>query len=330
MNMKRILYIGCAALLLASCSKVAVTVEEPLPQEPLPENPPEVVEPVKDVFHATFAQDGTKTMLSEDLEFLWNEDDEISLFRASTYNREYVFDGMDESEAGDFYEINSPEERQVMFSEKPMDRNYAVYPYMSSKHIALSSSAVLTIDLPTVQTYRENSVGPGANVMTAVTEDTDTRNLVFKNTSGYLKINLYGEGVVLRSVTLTSNGGEKLSGKAEIPLEYGVMPVIEMQNSKTYDYVTLSSEEGIELGATKETATAFWFVVPPVTFSSGFTLSATGFYGGDFTKSAPMNFSVERNKYYNIAPLQVTLSGGSMGVGISGWENSASYSGTTD
>lgn len=319
MKAKRIIYFGFALLLLG-CNKEVGNV-----------NPPCIPEDGR-AFHAVFSKEitETRTMLSEDLEFLWNEDDEISLFRASTYNREYLFDGMDESESGDFYEINSPEDRGVVFSEKPMPRNYGVYPYMSSKHIALSSTAVLTIDLPDVQTYRENSVGPGANVMTAVTEDTESRNLVFKNACGYLKINLYGDDVVLRSVTITSLGSEKLSGRAKIPMEYGVAPVIEMQASKTNDYITISSEEGIQLGTTKETATAFWFVIPPTTFSSGFTLSATGFYGGDFSKNAPLNFTVERNKYYNIAALKVTLSGGAMGVGIGSWDSSSSYSGTTD
>ena len=306
--------------MLVACNKVDKTVETVLPVED------------SHIFHATIDKGGdvTRTMLSEDLEFLWNEEDEISLFRASTYNREYVFDGMDESESGDFYEINSPEERGVVFSEKPMDRNYAVYPYMSSKHVALSSSAVLTIDLPDVQTYRENSVGPGANVMTAVTEDADSRNLVFKNVCGYLKIKLYGDDVVLQSVTITSQGGEKLSGRAKIPLVYGKVPAIEMQTSKTNDYVTIRSEEGITLGSTKETATAFWFVIPPTTFSSGFTLSATGFYGGTFSKSAPLKFSVERNKYYDIAALRVSLNDGTMGVGVSSWKSTNTFSGTTD
>ena len=319
MPVKRIHYIGIA-LLLVACNKVDKTVETVLPVED------------SHIFHATIDKGGdvTRTMLSEDLEFLWNEEDEISLFRASTYNREYVFDGMDESESGDFYEINSPEERGVVFSEKPMDRNYAVYPYMSSKHVALSSSAVLTIDLPDVQTYRENSVGPGANVMTAVTEDADSRNLVFKNVCGYLKIKLYGDDVVLQSVTITSQGGEKLSGRAKIPLVYGKVPAIEMQTSKTNDYVTIRSEEGITLGSTKETATAFWFVIPPTTFSSGFTLSATGFYGGTFSKSAPLKFSVERNKYYDIAALRVSLNDGTMGVGVSSWKSTNTFSGTTD
>ena len=318
--MKRILYIG-VVLLLASCAKPAV-IAEVEPEHPKSDN----------VFHASIFRENesTRTMLSEDLEFLWNEEDEISLFRGTTYNREYMFDGMDESESGDFYEVNSPEDRGVMFSYKPLDRNYAVYPYMISKHMAISNSGVVTIDLPDVQTYRENSVGPGANVMTAVTEDIDSKDLVFKNACGFLKINLYGEDVVLKTVTITSAGGEKLSGRAKIPLSYGTMPAIEMQSSKTNNYVTISSEEGIMLGSTKESATAFWFVIPPTTFSTGFTLSATGFYGGTFTKNAPLNFTVERNKYYNVAPLQVSMADSPMGVGVASWTSATTYSGTTE
>ena len=318
---KRVYIIPILAF-LAGCTIINSTPESAEPQP---------VTPVSGTaFHAVVEQvtPAVKTMLNEDLEFLWNEDDEISIFRASTYNREYLFDGMDESESGDFDEINSPESRGVMFSSKPLDKNYAVYPYNTSKHVALSSSAVLTVDLPGEQTYRENSVGPGANLMTAVTADTETHDLVFKNVCGYLKINLYGDDVIVRSVTLTANGGEKLSGRAKIPLVYGEAPAIEMQASKTYSYVTITSEEGVTLGTTKATATAFWFVVPPVAFSSGFTISVQGFYGGDFSRSAPLNLTVARNKYYNIAPLKVTLSGGAMGVGVSGWDSSSSYSGS--
>lgn len=330
--MKKIIYVGLA-LLFVSCGKVVSVGVIPSERETTAEA--ETTGPGKhggDVFHACFDTDSedTKTMLSEDMEFLWNENDEISLFNATTYNREYLFDGMDESESGDFYEINSPESRGVVFSEKALDRIYAVSPYMTSKHIAISNSGVITIDLPDTQTYREKSVGPGANIMTSVTADAETRNLVFKNACGFLKINLYGDDVVLNSVTITSNGVEKLSGRAKIPLIYGQPPVIEMQSTKTNSYVTLTSSEGVELGKTAETATAFWFVIPPTTFSSGFTLSATGFYGGTFSKSAPLNFTVERNKYYNIAPLKVTLTGGSMGAGIVSWDSASSYSGTTE
>lgn len=308
--------------LIAGCNPIQFQEESPLPN---PEPASETA--FRAVFEPVYPE--VKTMLSEDLEFLWNEGDEISVFRASTYNREYLFDGMDESESGDFYEINSPESRGVMFSSKALDKNYAVYPYNLSKHVSLSSSAVLTIDMPSEQTYRENSVGPGTNLMTAITPDVDSHDLVFKNVCGYVKINLYGEDVIVKSVTLSADGGEKISGRAKIPMVYGAVPVIEMQESNTYSYVTITSEEGIELGATSQTATAFWFVVPPVSFSSGFTISVKGFYGGDFSRQAPLNLTVARNKYYNIAPLQITLSGGAMGAGISGWDSSSSYSGST-
>ena len=137
--------------------------------------------------------------------------------------------------------------------------------------MTISQSGVITATLPAEQSYAENSFGQGDNAMVAVTKNTDDTFLKFKNVGGYLELWLYGEDVTVKSITLTGNNEEKLSGTATITSTYGSEPTISMANNAT-PTITLNCGEGVKIGTSAETATAFWLVVPPTTFESGFTI----------------------------------------------------------
>ena len=239
------------------------------------------------IFTAAFEQNETRTYVEDGNLLRWNAGDQISLFDGNTLNRQYQFDGETGDNAGTFSIVNSP-----YGSSNDLTANYGVYPYASDAKI--TESGVISTTLPADQNYAENSFGLGANTMVAVTEDPDDTFLKFKNVGGYLKLQLYGDDVKIKSIALTGNSNEKIAGKATIMSTYSDEPKISMSDDATSS-ITLNCGEGVKIGSTAETSTAFWIVVPPTTFESGFTITITDIGGGEMTKSTSNEISIERN-----------------------------------
>ena len=274
-------YLGIVAVLVASCS-----VQEK-----------NFIDPDGDqvVIEATFeqpAEEGTRVYVNEDLFLRWNADDRISLFQQCTFNRELKCIG----ETGDSeakFDFVGPDQGGSVIPDI-----VSVYPYQASTSISLDE--VLTLTLPAEQSYAPSSFGLGANTAVSVTSD---GFLLFKNVCGYLKISLYGEGVSVSSITLTGNKGEKIAGTASVTMPLGGLPSVELASDATTS-ITLTCAEPVALGATAAESVDFWFVVPPVTFSEGFTVSVTH-AGGVFEKSTEKSVAITRNHLSSMAPVEI-------------------------
>ena len=255
-------------------------------EEDLLINQTEISESV--TFTATFEQNESRTYVEEGNLLCWNKGDQISLFQGNTLNCTYKFDGETGDNDGTFSFQNKP-----FGSSTALDRNYAVYPYDSN--IKLSTNGEIVAPLPAVQNYAENSFGLGANVMVATTMDTDDTILKFKNVGGCLKLQLFGDDVTVKSITLTGNNNEKLAGKAILKAAYGQAPTISMTDEATNSITLECGENGVNIGTSPETATAFWITIPPTTFNKGFTVTVTDVDGNEFSKSTSRKIEVERN-----------------------------------
>ena len=265
------LYLGIAAALVASCS--------------VKEKDFNVVQPENTVFFASFEQpavEETKVYVNEDLMLRWTADDRISLFQNLTYNRELRFIGETGESEGKFDFVGSGGSGSII------PDIVSVYPYQASTTI--SSDEVLTLTLPAEQSYAPNSFGLGANTAVSVTS---TGFLVFKNVCGYLRVSLYGEGYSVSSITLKGNQGEKIAGTATVTMPLNGLPSVEMASDATTE-ITLTCAEPVALGATAEESVDFWFVVPPVTFSQGFTVTVNH-QDGVMTKSTDKSVTIKRN-----------------------------------
>ena len=239
------------------------------------------------IFTASFEQSETRTYVENGSLLRWNAGDQISLFDGNTLNRQYQFDGETGDNAGTFSIVNKP-----FGTGNDLNCHYAVYPYASD--VKITESGVITATLPADQNYAENSFGLGANTMVAVTKDIDDTYLKFRNVCGYLKLQLYGEDVTVKSITLTGNKNEKIAGKSTITYAYGQEPTIDMNDDATTS-ITLDCGEGVHIGTTPNTATSFWIVVPPTTFENGFTITVQ--YGDHTTmmKSTSNRIVIARN-----------------------------------
>lgn len=228
----------------------------------------------------------TRTYVDGDLHHYWREDDRVSIF-TSTLNEQYKFDGQTGEDSGTISKVGSGQSG----TGSAIPSNYAVYPYNASTTI--SSRGVVTLTLPSTQSYAEGTFGQGANTMVAVTRNSGDDFLAFKNVGGYIVLKLYGGGTV-KSITISGNNGEKIAGKASVSISYGGSPSVTMGTTAT-ETITLDCGNGVTLGATKDQATSFWFSVPPVTFSKGFTITAVNTKGMTMTKSSSKSRTVTRN-----------------------------------
>ena len=251
-----------------------------------------------DVFHAYFesySEPDTKVYVNEKIKLLWDADDRISLFNNTTLNQQYKFKGATGDNSGEFEDMSTG-----FGTGTEMPFICAVYPYQSSTKI--DNNFVIKLMFPANQTYRDNSFGPGANMMVSITEEDP---LMFKNVGGYLVLKFYGQDISVSSITLEGRNGEYLSGEATSKLDVGAIPEFTFNESKAESSITLTCDNPVALGTSKETATVFWMVVPPTPFEKGFRLTVTGADGKSFIKETDKNLAIVRNTLLRIAPIEV-------------------------
>lgn len=278
-----------AALLFMGCSDIFVEIESPLTNETtLPD------------LTANFADDGlTRTYVEAGKYLRWHEADLITAFFGNTLNRQYKFNGATGANSGTFSLVPNGE----LGTGNTLDAIYAIYPYDASATI--SDEGLISLTLPSEQSYAENSFGKGANTMVAVTESVEDTFLSFKNACGYLKLYLYNvDGATLKSVSVKGNNNEKIAGAATVAMTFGDTPEVTMSDDAT-TAVTLDCGEGIALGTTAATATALWIVLPETTFEKGITITVTDTEGSVFEKSTSNSVAITRNDIQPMAALAV-------------------------
>lgn len=281
--MKKYIFSALCALALIACAKSdedMVAVSAPAPE----------------TIYASFEEPTTRTYVEQDKYLRWHAEDEISFF-STTYNLQYCFAGNTGDNNGSFTKVTTD-----LVTGNALANNYAVYPYAAST--AISDEGVISVTLPATQAYAENSFGRGANTMVAATNGTMDNVLRFKNAGGYLKLQLYGTDVTVKSIALQGNKGEKIAGEATITAAYGNDPVVTMADTAT-DVVTIDCGEGVTLSNDTTTPTTFWFVLPETTFAEGFTVTVTDPEGGTFEKSTSNSFTIDRNMIQPMATLEI-------------------------
>ena len=82
-----------------------------------------------------------------------------------------------------------------------------------------------------------------------------------------------------------------------------------MTNAAT-KVITLDCGSGVTLGSSSETVTEFWFCIPPVTFSKGFTVTATDVNGKVFEKGVSSSKTISRNIINPLSALKVSFASG--------------------
>ena len=247
----------------------------------------------------------------------WKAGDALSVFAGNTKNQKFNYNGTASALSGEFMASTT-----VAGAPTQMSAHYAVFPYSTSH--SLGANGKITTTFPSEQTYVASGFKRDYNTMVAVSSGLQDTDLSLRPVCAYVCIKLWGNDQTVKSVTLSSNGGEALSGKGIITP--GKTPTCVMTGTTTT--IALNCSE-ITVGTTESTATEFWVVVPPVSLSNGYTITVKGFYGGE--QVIPMTDAttfVAGNSYH--IGNEITFPGDGTNVGVGGWEDGGENGGSAE
>lgn len=270
--------------IVSACSKYEYSTN--------PDNGPVIFEAVSEDMNLSTK---TKTYLDENKKILWHSKDELSLF-TTTLNEKFIFDG----ETGDNSGTFTKEDTGDFGSGNTINRNYAIYPYNKSCKIE-NDESFLTIPVPSTQYYSMGSIGQGANIAVAVTDNLSDRLLSFKNVCSYFCISMYGVNEdYIRSVEIKGRSGEKLSGTAKVTITDDKYPIATiMDDENAGESILLDcGENGVKIGTSKDDANIakFWFTLPPTIFAKGIYVIITTITGNQVTREFTYtNMTFDRN-----------------------------------
>lgn len=200
------------------------------------------------VFTAEYGADQeTKTVLVNGKNIYWMPGDCISVCGASTQ----------------FVSNTTKKTKTTTFSGfSPLsDVYYAVYPYSA---VDSWSGNTATVILPEWQTAKKGSFANNLNISASCTSDS---KLSFHNVLGYIKFTIDGTSGPIVSVEVTANGGEPLSGKANISFDPQTgLP--SMTSTSESNSVILYSESALDQGN-------YYIAMIPGVYQKGLTLTIT-------------------------------------------------------
>ena len=244
----------------------------------------------------------TRAFINEQNQVFWNENDLVTIFSETTYNKKFIYTGRTGTTSGDF----DPVTTDAWNTEVSLNTgfNYSIYPY--HRHNACDYDGNLTVPFPTTVTFEKNSRGIGVSpVMVARAE---TRDFMYMHAAGYVGLRLYGEGVSVASISMTSNNNKPLSGYPLVIFTDDAEPILDFNDDPDDSpNVTINYPEPIALGATAKEAKTFWFTLPPTVLTNGFTLTVKDSNGDEFTKARYASYVVERRKLKTIGPLEIVM-----------------------
>ena len=227
---------------------------------------------------------------TEDLKVLWSEGDMLSVFPRLLVNSQFVLkEGAGETH-GVFKKVSG------MLTGRSFSGYVAVYPY--GDNVALDKDGTVSLVLPAVQTYAEDSFGPADNTMVAWSSNT---HLSFFNVGGFLVIPLTGTASIC-SIEVKALGGEKLSGPAKV-VRGLPGPITKVSVEEGLDVIDLLCPEPVQLNP--EDTTNFWIVVPPVEMEEGMQVDFVCEDGTVVTKVVNGTVAIERNQIFRMKALEL-------------------------
>lgn len=258
---------GLAGIILAaSCS-----------EEANKDNEPDVQQPVQLVFKGVQSDGGadTKSYLDGGSVY-WNTYDAINVFAGGS---SYRFDTKEGGATVTFVGVVLSED--VIY--------FGLYPYNESATYSYNSSTkdiTYNTTFPSSQKALENSFAMDANITVAQTTNTEMA-FHFKNVCGLIKFNITSSEASLpfTKAVLKGRNSEDIAGDVTITYNHNnepstTNPSISITGSavKTITLNVVDDDPGDAITPTFAKDTDYYFVVPPTSFSTGYTIT---FYNDD-------------------------------------------------
>ena len=255
----------------------------------------------------SFEGDDTRIQLNEAQKTVWTKGDHVSVFYRSTVNEDWQFMG----ETGDRTGQIMPVDNSV---NPPATHNRVVviYPYNNEYYLNTETYSI-EASLPAVQNYLKDSYGTNGNIMVS---SNDYKQVSLKSVCGWLKLQLTGDGEVVKSITLKGNNGEQVAGELHINTSDATCVLASasgdagdgvggtlVRPDTILTEVTLDCGEGVTLGAE---ATAFYIALPPQTFEKGFTVDIECDNYKPMTLSTTNALTIKRNHIQPMTAMKFT------------------------
>ena len=308
--MKKLLLFVFAAFAFAACE-----------QNPIEEQSSVLLD-APETLTVGFEGNDTRIQLNEAQKTVWTKGDLVSVFYRSNANQQWKYDGETGARTANLKRVDAGT------ATRDMDRVVVVYPYNEDYYINPSTFNVQA-SLPATQHYLANSYGLDGNIMISSAEYND---VTLKNVCGWLKLQLTGDGEVVKSITFKGNNGEQVAGELYInSAEATAILASDMGNIAEDDgnnatggaganlsfddvvlkEVTLDCYSAITLGAgvtLGAEATSFYIALPPQTFEKGFKVEIVCADDTKMVKSSNKVLSIERNHIQPMAAMEFTPS----------------------
>ena len=299
--MKKLLLFVFATLAFAACTQDIVVDITPAP----------IVDEVPETLVVDFEGDDTRIQLQNG-KTVWTKGDEVSVFYRSDANQKWQYRGETGSRTAELKRVDAGT------ATTPTTAVVVVYPYDANYYLNTRTFNIQAT-LPAVQHYLANSYGLDGNIMISSAEYND---VTLKNVCGWLKLQLTGDGEVVKSITFKGNNGEQVAGELYInSAEATAILASDMGNIAEDDgnnatggaganlsfddvvlkEVTLDCGEGVTLG---KSATAFYIALPPQTFEKGFTVDIECDNYKPMTLSTTNTLTIERNHIQPMASVE--------------------------
>lgn len=238
-------------------------------------------------------EDDTRVELNEKLHTVWSADDQIYVFGPNTYKL-YEFDG----ETGDTRGSFSLETTyRIPAAYNPTDY-YAFYPKeLFAGYNSIDGSFFLSSEIPQIQEYQRGSYDNDTNTMIGYSQN--TRNFMFQNILGYLRVSIKGDQCV-RDIELQSNGRETLSGMFSFAADD--INSLNWYDNKKETIKIDCGKQGVQLS---DTPTDFYFVMMPGEYADGISLTLNFTDDTSFTKSTSKSITIKRNTIQPMSAFKV-------------------------
>ena len=292
-TMRKLLLLACALFGFMACTQNPI--EE---QSAIRTDAPETI-------RVGFEDDETRIQLNSAQKTVWTKGDMVSVFYRSDANQKWQYQGETGERVGDLKRVDAGT------ATESTKRVVVVYPYNENYYINTETYNVQAT-LPATQHYLANSYGTDGNIMVSSSE---YNQFSLKSVCGWLKLQLTGDGEVVKSIKFRGNDGEQVAGElyinsadatAMLASDMGDTDDNNAGGNLVFDdtiltEVVLDCGEGVTLG---KSTTAFYIALPPQTFANGFTVEIEDADGYAMEQSTTKTFIVERNTISPMAALE--------------------------
>ena len=282
--MKKLLFCALLATMWTACSKDQTVTEYNS------EAPASIYASIDEENEAA-----SRVQLNEQKQTVWTANDELVVFHSQKIHQ-YQFAGKTGDRQGTFNYAGSY--NTTGYEIPQVDGYYALYHSQKSPSWGFFSSgeAALFFNVPAEQNYLDSSYGVYSNAM--VGTSSNGTNFSFRNLCGFLRLSIEGSGVV-KSIELQGNNNEVLAGNYYFAVSN---PLQLTAYDELSQKLTLNCGDGVALSST---ATDFYFSMPPVDFTKGFTATIILADGTAYPQSTNKSISIRRNQIQPMAAFEI-------------------------